>query len=148
MTTTTTKTTSLHLTGVNKLRLNHILLPWHAWVGNYLQGKAGLTRNAAKAYEYYQLAAKQGNADALFQVAQMLERGLGCMHDFQQAAQCYTRLIQDCACPESMFCLGNLYMMGDGVPMDTDRAFSLWEKAAKLGHEGAQSFVTSRDLAL
>ena len=114
----------------------------------YLQGKAGLTRNAAKAYEYYQLAAKQGNADALFQVAQMLERGLGCMHDFQQAAQCYTRLIQDCACPESMFCLGNLYMMGDGVPMDTDRAFSLWEKAAKLGHEGAQSFVTLRDLAL
>ena len=118
-----------------------------ARMGQYhLEGKI-VTRDLEVAFQYYQRAAELKHRGALFQLAQMHERGQGCKVDFREAARCYIVLARDYSCPESMFCLGNLYMMGDGVTMDPDKAFQLWERAAKLGHEGAQSFLTLRDLA-
>ena len=114
----------------------------------HFEGRDGVvTRDLKLAFKYYQRAAELRHRGALSQLAQMYERGQGCKVDFREAARCYIILARDFSCPESMFCLGNLYMMGDGVAMDPDKAFQLWERAAKLGHEGAQSFLTLRDLA-
>lgn len=114
---------------------------------NQHQAVGVVTRDLNLAFKYYQRAAELKHRGALTQLAQMYERGLGCKVNFREAARCYIVLAREFSCPESMFCLGNLYMMGDGVTMDADKAFQLWERAAKLGHEGAQSFLTLRDLA-
>jgi TPR repeat protein len=125
-----------HLEGVNGTTTN-----------NQHQTAAVVSRDLNMAFNYYKRAAEQQHRGALSQLAQMYERGIGCNVDFREAARCYITLAREFSCPESMFCLGNLYMMGDGVRMDSDKAFQLWERAAKLGHEGAQSFLTLRDLA-
>ena len=121
----------------------------------HLEGKAGVTQNTTNAILLYQLAADRGNRDALFQMAILYETGgqggsssAAAAVDYREAARCYIRLARDFLCHESMFRLGNLYMMGDGVPLDSTKAFLLWEKAATCGgHEGAQSNLTLRDLA-
>jgi TPR repeat protein len=98
-----------------------------------------------------QLEAHDGtNRDAIFQLAQMYEMGKGCPQDYRAAARCYIKLAQEpFQDPPAMYCLGILYMMGDGggVPIDPDKSFRLWEKAAKLGHGDAREFLKLRELA-
>lgn len=98
-----------------------------------------------------QLEAHDGtNRDAIFQLAQMYEMGQGCPQDYRAAARCYIKLAQEpFQDPAAMYSLGILYMMGDGggVPIDPDKAFRLWEKAAKLGHGDAREFLKLRELA-
>lgn len=103
----------------------------------------------AEIFRRCQLIAYDGtNRDAIYQLAQMFEMGQGCVQDYRAAARCYIKLAQDFQDETAMYSLGILYMMGDGVPVNPDKAFLLWEKAARKGHEGAESFLRLQKLAM
>lgn len=114
----------------------------------HLQGNSIVKPSARMAFHYYSIAAKRGDADSQFQMGVMYERGIGCKKNYLEAARCYVRLAKKHQHADAMFHLGNLYMMGDGVAADLGRAFTLWEKAAELGHEEASNFIALRELAL
>lgn len=111
------------------------------------------------------IAAKQGSAEAQFDVGAMLENGRGVTADrdqankwYQKAAdQNYSRAVQAVARMkdnarrlrmiekqaeaddvEAQYKLGNMYLTGTGTPVDLKQAEQWLSRAAKKGHTKAQ----------
>ena len=93
-------------------------------------------QNYDTAIEYYELAAKQGHADAQYNLAIMYEP------DFEQMKP-YLEQAANQQHPEALFYLGNLYMESDVVERDFEMAKKCFELAAKQGHAKAMEKLVS-----
>ncbi|MBV2185628.1 MAG: SEL1-like repeat protein [Rhizobium sp.] len=82
------------------------------------------------------LAAKQGDALALFEIGSRYTDGRGVPGDFAEAAKWY-RLSADRDFAPAQYRLANLLEKGTGVPRDIAAAKSLYEKAANAGNASA-----------
>mmetsp|Transcript_40999 Transcript_40999/g.46575 ORF Transcript_40999/g.46575 Transcript_40999/m.46575 type:complete len:222 (+) Transcript_40999:114-779(+) len=111
----------------------------------HLKGLGGLNRSSKKAVDYFKQASDLGHTNSMLKLGNLYEDGVGCKTNYHEAARLY-RLLANSSNSEALFCLGNLYMMGDGVFRSERYAFILWEQAAKLGHKTARSFLSLRDL--
>lgn len=103
-------------------------------LGQMLYTGTGTEKEEIKAVEFWQKAARLGNANAQFALAShWLKTGTG---DLQQALE----WIQKAAEGENtaaMYSLGKLYLEGQVVPTDINRAIELFGKAAMKGHDYA-----------
>lgn len=103
-------------------------------LGQMFYSGTGTKKEETKAIEFWQKAARLGNANAQYSLAShWLKTGTG---DLQQALE----WIQKAAEGENtaaMYSLGKLYLEGEVVPPDINRAIELFEKAAMKGHDYA-----------
>lgn len=103
-------------------------------LGQMLYTGTGTKKEETKAVEFWQKAARLGNANAQYALAShWLKTGTG---DLQQALE----WIQKAAEGENtaaMYSLGKLYLEGEVVPPDIKHAIELFEKAALKGHDYA-----------
>jgi TPR repeat protein len=81
--------------------------------------------------------AKQGNADAQYNLGKLYWRGLGVPKDDVEAVKWYHRSAEQ-GHPEAQVILGRLYFAGAGVPQHYGEAMKWLRKAAEQGHPEAQ----------
>ena len=120
-------------------------------------------QNFAKAFEFYQKAAKKGEAEATYSLGRMFEKGEGAAKNNEKALFWYRRAaelgsenaeraikgqeerlknelevkaLQDGA--DAQYHLGKRFYDGDGVERDYKEAFKWYRKAAESGHADAQ----------
>ena len=98
----------------------------------YMNGFGGVTHDQFKAHELHVEAATLEVVPAMYEVGLMLERGLGCIQNFSEAAFWY----EEGAKRGYLECynnLGVLYKDGMGVNEDEARCFICFSKAADGG---------------
>lgn len=84
---------------------------------------------AARAAQWYRLAAGQRHAQAALALALLLKNGAGVARDRAGAAH-WLEVAAQAGNAHAMFLLSNAYADGDGVPVDARRARDLLERAA------------------
>jgi hypothetical protein len=101
-----------------------------------------LERDRARAAQWYRQAAQQGHAKAALRLALQLKNGDGIPADKAAAAH-WLGVAAQAGDAHAMFLLSNAYADGDGVPADPRRARDLLERAADREYPAA-----IQDLAL
>lgn len=97
----------------------------------YAYGR-GVRRNDEEAIKWFRLAAEQGNAEAQYKLAIMLDKGFGTSTNHTEALVWYKRAAdQGHASAENN--IGNLYSEGRGVPVDKDEAERWYRRSAEHG---------------
>lgn len=79
--------------------------------------------------------AESGDVEAMTNVGEIYERGLGVEPNFEAAAQWYQKAA-DKGYARAMFNLGTLYEQGQGVPQDQLKALNLYRQAWGLPEDG------------
>ena len=102
----------------------------------YRMGGRGLARDPAEAYRWFHAAAEQGNREAQYSIANMLDLGDGVPKDYRMAAKWYT-LSAEQGQTNSQFNLGILYANGQGVSADPTQAYFWLDVAFTGGHARA-----------
>lgn len=98
----------------------------------YLEGLENSNNNTyAQSYALMEKAADQGFNTANFYLAAMNFHGEGVDQDYQKAREYLEKTENH---PEALFYLATIYDEGLGVPQDQEKSFSLYQKAAQLGH--------------
>jgi len=98
----------------------------------YENGIGGVTHDQFKAYELHLEAATREVVPAMYEVALMLERGLGCLQNYSEAAFWYEEGAKR-GHAESFNNLGTLYKEGHGVTQDDKKTFICFSRAANAG---------------
>ena len=98
----------------------------------YANGIGKIEHNQFKAHDLYLEAATLEVVPAMYEIALMLELGLGCTQNFSEAAFWYEEGAKR-GSAESFNNLGALYKEGHGVPQDNDRCFLCFSRAADAG---------------
>ena len=108
------------------------------------------TRNPYKAFEWYYKAAELGDKEAQVKVGDMYYDGRGVIQNISKAAEWYQKVAEipiarDYSdfetisnlreCITAHVKLGNMYLKGEGVFKDYNKAFSLFNKAAELDED-------------
>ncbi len=108
-----------------------------AWAG-FDEGFAAYERgDYATALREWRPLAKQGNAEAQFNLGVMYERGQGVTQDYAEGVQWYRKSAEQ-GVAKAQYNLGNMYRIGQGVPQDYARAVGWYHKAAEQGQAEAQ----------
>ncbi|MBV8467086.1 MAG: sel1 repeat family protein [Burkholderiales bacterium] len=94
-----------------------------------LRPLVGETRDPARAWRWYRVAAEHGHAVAALNLARMAKNGDGVPVDAKLAGQWLT-FASDRGNAQAMFLLSNAYMTGDGVPRNPLMARRLLEMSA------------------
>lgn len=81
--------------------------------------------------------AQRGDADALYELGRLYDRGLGVTRDTTVGAG-YLQAAADQGHAKAAYLLGTLYERGQGVPADPVRAEVLFLQAAEQGHDLAR----------
>ena len=84
--------------------------------------------------------AKQGDADAQFDLGVMFYTGDPVPQDYKEAAKWYRKAAEQGVAEAQAF-LGNMYSIGRGVPQDYKEAAKWCRKAAEQGDALAQEFI-------
>jgi TPR repeat protein len=103
----------------------------------YQTGGQGVTKDYAKAREWYEKAAAKGDASAMTNVGLLYHSGLGVTQDYTKAREWYEKAA-DKGNASAMFYLGCLYQYGEGVTEDYAKAREWYEKAAAKGDASAK----------
>jgi len=110
----------------------------HFNLGQILRSGKGGTVDESAAFNHFifMKAAHAGNLHAMFEVAQMLEYGVGTPKSLERAATWYETAAKY-GHTEAQNSIGAMYQEGYGVPQDYAKAFEWYEKAANEGHPRA-----------
>ena len=104
-------------------------------LGSLLESR-GTQPDFAPAYHWLDLAAKQGNRDAITLLGYMTEKGEGTAKDLKAAAELYLKAAK-LGDPAAQFNIALCYQYGRGVKADEREAFRWSQQAAKNGHARA-----------
>jgi hypothetical protein len=104
--------------------------------GAYFSGE-GVTKDDAKAVEWYRKAAEQGNADAQGTLGALYFTGNGVPKDSVEAVKWF-RLAADQGHAWGQYNLGNMHNQGRSVTKDLEKAVKWYRLAADQGHPKAQ----------
>ncbi len=108
-----------------------------AWAG-MSEGRAAYDRgDYATAIREWRPLAKQGVAEAQFELGLQYLNGDGVPHDDTKAMKWWRKAAEQ-GHAKAQFILGLMYYMGLGVPQDYARALQWYRKAAEQGEAGAQ----------
>ncbi|QCE34643.1 sel1 repeat family protein [Acetobacteraceae bacterium] len=107
------------------------------WGRLYNEGFIGIPQDSAKAAEYYQKAAGEGNAEAQMNLGFLYDVGRGVPQNYEKAAEYYQKAANqgDAAAQCN---LGILYENGQGVPQNYEKAAEYYQKAADQKNANAQ----------
>jgi TPR repeat protein len=95
----------------------------------YMNGLCNVVTDQFKAHNLHMQAAEREVPPAMYEVGLMLERGLGCLQNYSEAAFWYEEAAKR-GHAESFNNLGVLYKDGHGVNQDRDRCFLCFSRAA------------------
>jgi len=93
----------------------------------YEEGR-GVPQSWEDAFEWYWLAAEQGDIYAQWKMGWMHERGIGAMQSYEMAAYWYRKAAEE-GHALAQCCLGQLYDNGRGVPQSDSKAI-MWYRMA------------------
>jgi TPR repeat protein len=111
-----------------------VLLTSAALAGPLEEGSAAfMAGDYAKALQLWQPLARQGNADAQYNLGLLYHKGWGVARDTKQAHEWYTQAANQ-GQADAMYNLGVMYISGDGVFRSPRQALPLFEHAAARGH--------------
>ena len=96
----------------------------------YFEGK-GVSKDYAKAREWYQLAAEKDVAGAMISLGDLYHDGNGVQQDYAKAREWYQRAAEE-GHAFAMGCLGDLYHYGKGVQQDYAKAREWYQLAAEM----------------
>lgn len=102
----------------------------------YAEGE-GVSKDAAKAMEWWNRAAEQGNADAQHRLGVAYHLGEGVKQDLIKAIA-WTRKAAEQGNSKAQRNLGISYMLGEGMAKDNTLALEWMRKAAEQGNANAQ----------
>lgn len=103
------------------------------------------TGDYEKAAKLYSPLAKDGNAEAQYNLGMMYRAGRGVPRDIKEAAKWY-RLAAEQGNPLAQFNLGWMYASGKGVPQDYVRSRMWFNVAiANAASEAKKEFIVDRD---
>ena len=117
--------------------------------GKWAQGicyEYGLTSNAidiAKAVNFYNLAAQQGYAPAIYSLGKCYEYGYGLIKDEKMALSMYL-MAANRGCLAALYSLGIQLEQGTHIKQDEKLAMKCYCLAANKGHTGAQYVIGMR----
>lgn len=111
--------------------------------GRYLSPSDGTERDDEKARAYYELAAKYGDADALFLMGVMYNQGWGVERNMAAAAEYYLKALE-AGNNDAAYNLAVTYSYGeDGVERDLEKGLSFFCRAAEMGNTDAPDAISS-----
>ena len=114
-----------------------------SWSADYIKGwTAYKNKDYATALREWTPLAKQGDADAQYNLGQMYNQGKGVPQDDKTAVKWYKLAAKQGNAP-AQYNLGLMYAMGTGVIKDNVYAHMWWNIAASSGNENA---VIGRDI--
>ena len=98
----------------------------------------GVEQDLPQAELWYERAAKQGNASAQYNLAQLCHaKGAKDPHAYEKAKYWYDKSV-NAGVKEAYNNLGSLYLNGQGVKKDEQKAFRFFQKGARKGDEAAK----------
>jgi hypothetical protein len=100
--------------------------------GSLLCWEPGPFQDFDRGFALLNESAQMGNVSAQYAVAAELAVGEHVSRDPRSAAEWYARAA-DAGCAEAAYNLATMYIEGDGVPVDKERALELLEGAASAG---------------
>lgn len=107
---------------------------------SYLYG-LGTSVNYEKTLEIANQCLEKNEYDLLFILGKLYHEGLGVSQNFDLAYENYTKSIKisnnDMAKAYSMNNLGSMFLLGEGVRKDIDKALEYFQKSAELGNDTA-----------
>jgi hypothetical protein len=101
----------------------------HDMAALYVSGQAGVTQDYIRAMEWFKLAARQGIANAAYNLGVMNQQGMGVDKNIDLALNWYRRAGQ-LGHAEAEYNLGIAYIEGIGAPYNPKRAAAFFKKAA------------------
>ncbi|MCL2186330.1 MAG: SH3 domain-containing protein [Treponema sp.] len=104
---------------------------------DYYNGTGGVAKDYAKAVEWWQKSADQGNLDSLCNLGTAYHRGLGVTQDEAKGLELYQNA-SDQGLGRASLLIGDLYKDGKGVPEDKKKAKENYIKAIEQGFEPAK----------
>ena len=96
----------------------------------YQEG-AVVSKNDKVARQLYQKAAKQGNMEAAYNLANMYLYGEGGRKDESQAFKLFQFIAQEAGDPDAIHNVANMYWNGIGVKKDKKRAECIWKEGCE-----------------
>lgn len=100
----------------------------------------GVAQNYKEAVKWYQKSADKGNAYGAANLAHMYVMELGVEYDAEMFLK-YTKIGAEGDNPICLYNLGTMYLSGKMIEKDPKKAQKYIEKAASLGHPGAQKLL-------
>ena len=99
-------------------------------------GAQGDSSGTGEQTESSRRAAEQGDADAMYELGESYNYGLGVEENEEQAVEWY-RKAAELGHAGAMYGLGGCYYFGKGVEVNEEQAVEWYRKAAELGHADA-----------
>ena len=100
----------------------------------------GVEKNGEEALRWLSRSADAGNPEAQAELALMYHDGDVVGQDYGKAHELYLQSASS-ECLSGIIGLGNVLMMGEGVPKDVERAMSLFQKAAGMGSVECMTYL-------
>ena len=94
-----------------------------------------------KRFEEQLKKARQGDNQAMYEVGRLYERGRGTETDINQALLWFEKAAQNGQNSDASARIGILYLEGQGIPQDYDKAYKHLSQAANAGVPAAQYFL-------
>ena len=114
------------------------------YIGVMYYNGQGVKESNKEAFNWFQKAAKQGNAQGQYELAQMYIFGFGVPSNEtepdKKAIDLYTKAANQ-GHADAQYELGVLYITGKGVESSEEKGMAWIKKAAKQGHTRAREFA-------
>ena len=101
-------------------------------LGRFYEQGVGTAKNYSKAMEWYEKAARAGQAEGYYNVGVCHEIGMGTASDMSKAVQSY-RKAANLGLALAMYKLASSYISGNGAAKDTAKGIGWMDKAANAG---------------
>lgn len=111
-----------------------------------LSNRIGVSRDDAKALEWFRKAAAQGNLAGEYQVGESFEKGRGVPKDISQAVEWYRKAAEQ-GYPQARSALRQMYFNGEIIPRVDSQGGEWWRKLVEQADSEAQAFITFRMVA-
>jgi uncharacterized protein len=106
----------------------------------YQLGQSGLKADYKEAMKWFQRAAQQGDAGAMYRVGYMYFSGQGVSLNLNESVRWFKQSAQE-GFAVAQFTLGTMYREGQGVPQNYSESLRWFYHAAEQGHAAAQHQV-------
>lgn len=119
-----------------------------AMVGDAYCDGLGVKQNPVMAFRWYRKGADIGETTATLKLAECYKLGIGCKADYSKAMEQYLHLAERTGrywqryadgIGTALYEIGNMYLLGSGVPIDLKKAAKYFRLAAKKGNRNAES---------
>jgi TPR repeat protein len=108
----------------------------------FLFGQFGYSKNLVRAAKWFNAAANQEHADAIYTLALMHMGGKGVFRDMKKGIQLFERAA-GCGSVGAMLCLGECHLMCYGVEFDSEKALNLFTAAKNAGCTDADDHISA-----